>query len=271
VIDFTGQRITRNSPARRIVALAPHLAENVYSAGAGSSLVGVVKHSDYPLGASLLPIVGGYNTINPERILALQPDIVLAWESGNSMASINILRDLGLSVYIDQTETLEGVAKTIIDIGTLAGTEEIARPVSKKYLSQLASKRAEYATSSKVTTFYQVWNSPLRTINGKHIISAAIELCGGTNIYADELAISPTIGIESMLKRNPQAIIASGMSDARPEWLDDWKHWHTLTAVQQDNLFHVNPDHIQRHTTRLVLAIEKVCAQLQSVRLKNAQ
>ena len=133
--------------------------------------------------------------------------------------------------------------------------------------SGMSDSRPEWL--DPVYTFYQVWNSPLRTINGGHIISDAIELCGGVNIYAGEPAIAPIINIESILTRNPEVILASGMSDSRPEWLDEWKKWPSLSAVKSDNLYFVDPDHIQRHTARILNGIHTICGQLQNARDKR--
>jgi iron complex transport system substrate-binding protein len=269
VTDFTGKTISLDKPAQRIVALAPHVVENIFSAGAGEKIVGVVEWSNYPPQAKTLPIVGGYEKTNHEKIVDLDPDLIIAWESGNSRSSVDRLAELGFTIYIDQPDSLSDVAKSIRDIGTLAGVQTIADTVADDYLEQLAKTRSSYANSSKVSAFYQVWNKPLQSINGKHIISDAIEICGGTNIYADEFAVAPIINIESVLERDPSAIIASGMSSGRPEWLDEWKKWPSLTAVQEDNLFFVNPDHLQRHTIRLLLGMKEVCRQLDLVRAKS--
>ena len=269
VVDFTGKTVSLSKPAKRIVALAPHLVENAYSAGAGHLLVGAVKFSDFPEAAKKLPIVGGYQKTNHESIVELKPDLVLAWESGNSHSSVELLRDLGLNIYVNQANTLVDVAKSIRDIGALAGTEEVAEKTASSYLTIIENVRNKYKDSELVTSFYQVWNSPLQTISGNHIISNAIELCGGKNIYADELAIAPIVNMESVVTRNPEAIIASGMSAARPEWLDQWKDWNSLTAVKKNNLFFVNPDHIQRHTVRLLDGINRICTQLELARARR--
>ncbi|MGK0373915.1 MAG: iron complex transport system substrate-binding protein [Arenicella sp.] len=269
VTDFNGSLIVLQKPAIRIVALAPHVVENVYSAGAGEQLVGVVAYSDYPEAATALPIVGGYAQTNLEKILQLQPDLVIAWESGNSDSSVARIKQLGFPVYVDQPTLLDDVAKSIRDIGILAGTSEVAEPVAEKYLNDINLVRQKNLIQQPVSTFYQVWNSPLRTINGGHIISNAIELCGGVNIYANEVAIAPIINIESILQRDPEAILASGMSDARPEWLDDWQAWPSLSSVKSDNLFFVDPDHIQRHTVRIIKGINTICEQLQQARDKR--
>jgi iron complex transport system substrate-binding protein len=270
VRDFNGSIIKLDKPAERIVALAPHVVENVYTAGAGSQLVGVVSYSDFPEAAMSLPIVGGYAQTNLEKILQLQPDLVIAWESGNSDSSIDRIQQLGFPVYIDQPDVLDDVAKSIRDIGTLAGTSAIAEPAAQAYLSSIDEVRKKDLALQPVSTFYQVWNSPLRTINGGHIISNAIELCGGVNIYADEVTVAPIINIESILERDPEVILASGMSDARPDWLDDWLAWPSLSAVKSENLFFVDPDHIQRHTVRIINGIKTICEQLQQARDKRS-
>jgi len=269
VIDATGNAIRLDKPARRIIALAPHVVENVYSAGAGDQLVGVVDFSDFPEQANKLPIVGGYRNVNLEKIIELKPDLIIAWQSGNSHNSYDRLKELGFTVYIDQPDTLRDVAKSIKDIGILSGHPDTAKSTADAYLTQLDVIEKRYQSASKVNVFYQVWNKPLRTISGNHIITDAMEICGGINIYADEFAVAPVINIESIIERNPVAIFASGMSDARPEWLDDWKQWPSLKAVQKDNLFFVDPDHIQRHTLRLLLGVDAICTQLDLARKKS--
>jgi len=267
-VDFLGKTVRLNQPAKRIVALAPHIVENVYSAGAGAQLVGVVAHSNYPAEALTLPIVGGYEQTNHEKIIELNPDLIIGWETGNSHSSLNRLRELGYPIYVDQPNNLKDVAKSVRDIGILSGNVELANKAADEYLETLSKMRSKYQDVASLTVFYQVWNSPLHTINGKHIISDAINICGGNNIYADEFAVSPVVNIESVLDRNPDAIIAGGMSSARPEWLDDWKAWPSLKAVSNDNLFFVNPDHIQRHTVRLLLGLESICSQLDQARAR---
>ena len=123
VIDFSGEVVKLDQPAKKIVALAPHIVENIYSAGAGDHLIGVIEHSDFPEEAKTLDIVGSYTTINHEQILKLNPDLIIAWQSGNSFGSLQKLKDLGFKFYIDQLNSLEDVAKSIRDIGILTGQE----------------------------------------------------------------------------------------------------------------------------------------------------
>lgn len=269
VSDYNGQVITLQKPAERIIALAPHIVENLFAIGAGDKLVGVVSYSNFPEAAKQIEIVGGYQSLNKEKILELNPDLVIGWESGNSNSKLQQLRELGFTVFANQPDSLSDIAESLRKFGKLTGHQQQANQVADQFLAKLKAYQDKYAAAEPITAFYQVWNDPIQTINGKHVISDAIETCGGVNIYADEVVVSPVINIESILKRDPQAIIASGMGEKRPEWLDDWKKWSSLTAVKQNNLFYVNPDHIQRHTTRQLLAIEKICQQFDSARQKT--
>ncbi len=266
VTDFSGNTINLAGPARRIVALAPHIVENLFAIGAGEQIVGVVDHSDFPSAAKELPIVGGYEQTNFERIVELKPDIVIAWQTGNSASDVIKLRELGIKVFIDQPNSLDDIATSLRLLGAITGRESQSTQIAEEFVSYINTTRANNAGKRQINVFYQVWNDPLISINGNHIISDAIRTCGGRNVFADEVAIAPRINIESIIDASPEAIIASGMDEARPEWLDEWRKWTAIPAVQRDNLFYVNPDHLQRHTTRQRFAIESICEQLDMAR-----
>lgn len=266
VTDFQGRTVTLEQPAERIVALAPHIVENAFSAGAGDKLVAAVNYSDYPPAAKELPQLGGYKAVSVEAVVALKPDLVLVWRSGNGDTLIRQLERMGLTVFVDEPRTLEDVARSVQAIGVLAGTEGEAEEAARVFTRRLEGLRGEYSDRPPVTVLYQVWNQPLQTLNGEHLVSDVIRLCGGRNAYADAEPIAPKINMESVLERDPQAIVASGMGDERPEWLDEWKEWPGLTAVKQDNLFFVPPDLIQRHTFRILDGAELLCRHLSTAR-----
>ena len=266
VKDDTGQEVRLKAPAKRIVALAPHIAESLYAAGAGDKLVGTVDYSDYPPEAKKVPRVGGYSRIDLEAVAALNPDLVLAWESGNNMPQINKLRALGLTVFVSQPNRMENVADQLERLGQLAGTEAVAKPAAERFRQKLESLRKANAGKPKVRVFYQIWKTPLMTVGGPQIISDAIKLCGGDNIFGHLAKMAPTVSVEAVLEADPEAIIATGMGDSRPEWLHDWDKWTQLTAVKRDNLFHINPDIMQRHTPRILDGAEKLCAHLDVAR-----
>ncbi|MFT6053041.1 MAG: iron complex transport system substrate-binding protein [Halioglobus sp.] len=265
VVDALQRTIVLSQPATRIVALAPHIVENTFSAGAGDKLVGVVSYSDYPTEAKSIPLVGSYKSFSAETIVALKPDLIIAWGSGNGMNKIAILEKLGIPVFISDPHDLDDVARAIRDIGTLAGSQTISEREATRVESALSDLRDKYQTKTPHSVFYQVWNDPIQTINGEHLISKLLSLCGGYNIFDDALSLAPKVNVESILQRNPDAIVASGMGVARPDWLDVWKQYPSLSAVKNNALFFVHPDHIQRPTARIVLGAQSLCEQLHSM------
>ena len=266
VVDFAGRTVTLATPAQRIVALAPHIVENTFSAGAGDRLVGAVDFSNYPAAAQKIPRVGNYKAWSMEEIIALQPDLVLMWASGNGMHRLQALERLGLTVYVSESSSLNDIPTTIRAIGHLAGTDSASQETADHLERELQRLRRDYSGQSPVSVFYQVWNQPLQTINGEHFISDIITLCGGHNIYADTPYLAPRINIESVIERNPDAIIASGMGASRPEWLDEWKTFPSITAVRSNALFFIHPDLIQRPTVRVLEGAQLMCQQLEQQR-----
>ncbi len=264
--DDTGQEVRLKGPAKRIITLAPHAAESLFAAGAGDKLVGTVDYSDYPPEAKKLPRVGGYSRIDLEAVAALKPDLVMAWESGNNMTQVDKLKALGLTVYVSQPNTIENIADQLEKMGRLAGTEAAANAAAERFRKRLEAIRAANAGKPKVRVFYQIWTSPLMTVGGPQIISDAIKICGGENVFGQLKQMAPNVTVEAVLEADPEAIIATGMGDAKPEWLHDWDKWTRMTAVKRNNLFHINPDIMQRHTPRILDGTEKLCAHLDVAR-----
>ena len=269
--DDTGAEIRLKSPAQRIITLAPHAAETLFAVGAGEKLVGTVDYSDYPPQAKKVPRVGGYTRIDLEAVAALKPDLVIAWQSGNHMTQIDKLRALGLTVYVAQPNKIEDIASQMERYGELAGTEAIARPAAERFRVRMEKARKNNAGKSKVRVFYQIWKSPLTTIGGPQIISDAIRLCGGENVFAQLKQMAPTVSLEAVLETDPEVIVATGMGDSRPDWLSDWDKWTRMTAVKQGNLFHINPDVMQRHTPRILDGIDQLCGYLDTARSRRHQ
>ncbi len=266
VMDFAGRNVELARPAERIVALAPHIVENVFTAGAGHKLVGVVSYSDFPETAQRIPVVGSYNAFSFEEIVALDPDLVLMWGSGNGMQTLTRLERLGIPVYVSELRQLADVPESIRKLGQLAGTQAISDAQAARIQAQLGTLRNRYGGRQPLDVFYQIWNEPLQTVNGEHLISEVIALCGGRNIFGNSPALAPRVSIESVLLANPDAIVASGMGLARPEWLDDWRRYPALKAVRNNGLFFVDPDLIQRPTARVLSGAHALCEQLNGLR-----
>jgi len=268
VKDDAGQVVRLAQPARRIVSLSPHITENLFAIGAGERVVGTVEFSNYPEAAKRIPLVGGYEKLDLEAVAALRPDLVLAWESGNIASHVTKLKGIGLPVVVTEARHIEDVPADLERLGALTGAGE-ARAVAAKFRERLAALRARYGERSKVRVFYQVWNQPLMTVGGGQIISDAIRLCGGENVFAALKPMAAAVTVEAVLAADPETIVASGMGDARPEWLDEWRRWPSLTAVARDNLFFVHPDHLQRHTLRILDGIERLCQHLETARSRR--
>ena len=271
VVDDTRQTIVLHHPAHRIISLAPNLTELLFAAGAGDAVVGVVQYSDYPEAAKKIDRVGSYNALDLEAILALKPDLIIAWQSGNPSFIIEKLKSLGLTVFLSEPHHFEDVASNLERIGRLSGKEQTAHKASITFLAEYKRLRMEYADRKKIKVFYQIWNRPLMTINGKHLISHVLELCGGENVFADLKTLAPSISLESVIVANPDAIITGGLGNDRAGWLDDWRKWIQITAVKYDNLFLVNPDIVQRHTPRILLGVRQVCEKLDLARSRMAK
>jgi len=252
-------------PAQRVISLSPHITELVYAAGGGEQLVAAVEFSDYPVQAKQLPRVGSGFQLDLEAIVALRPDLIIAWHSGNGRGQLAQLEKLGLSVYYSEPQTLQHIGKNLRDIGRLLGTASIANAQAEKFSAAIDHLQQRYQNQSMISVFYQVWNRPLFTINGQHLISHIIELCGGRNVFADLPVLSPQIDLEAVLEKNPQVIIA-GVGEGRSDWLQEWQRWPFLQAVKKQQVYGINADLIVRHTPRIVQGAEQMCEALQQAR-----
>lgn len=264
VEDDAGETVTLATPARRIISLAPHVTELLFAAGAGQLVVGTPQYSDYPDAAKDIPRIGGSGGFDFERITALRPDLVVAWRSGNPAWVIERLRRIGFVLFLSEPRQLEDIASNMERLGVLTGNDAAAREASKRFRHDYQTLQTRYAQRRPVTVFYQVWEQPLMTINGEHLISHVIQLCGGVNVFAELPVLVPRINVEAVLRRRPEAILAAGDTDSRV--LDGWRRWLQLEAVRKDHLFLVPFAQIARHGPRVLQGAQQVCAALEEVR-----
>ena len=269
VKDDYGNEVRLAAPAARIVSLAPHLTELLYAAGAGSRLVGALEYSDYPAEARTLPRVGSDAGIDLEAVIALQPDLVVAWPNAGSLRAVNRLADLRLPVFRSEPRELDDIARTLERLGALAGTQDEAQRAAAEFRARVRRLEARYSKRAPVRVFYQVWDRPLVTVNGAHVITKVMRLCGGVNVFERLPLIAPEIDREAVLRADPQVIVASGPDGERPAWLDAWKAFPGLTAAARGNLYAIAPELIQRHTPRLLDGAERLCRILDEVRTRS--
>lgn len=266
VIDDSGRTVEIKNPAERIISLAPNITESLFSAGAGNKIIGAVSYSDYPEEAKNIPRVGGYPKLDLEKIVSLKPDLIIAWTSGNNSKQIEKLISLGLTVFMSEPRYPEDIAKTIQHFGKLAGTDDVASKSYRDFMQHYESLKKRYSNKEKVKIFYQIWNKPLMTISGAHLISDIIALCGGENVFSDLKVLTPRISLESVLSTKSEVIVSGGMGTARPEWLDDWKAWPALPAVKNEQLYFIDPALMQRVGPRILQGADKLCEILDEVR-----
>jgi iron complex transport system substrate-binding protein len=256
--------------ATRIITLSPHLAEIVYAAGAGDQLVATVEYSNYPEAANDIPRIGDAFRIDIERIIALRPDLVIAWDSGNPQAAVTQLRSLGLAVWSVEIDEPEEIADVLESLGQLTEQAEPSRSASMEIRQRLNTLSRQYAGVEALQYFYQIGNRPLFTINGNHLISKGLERCGGRNIFSHESGLAFQVSYESVIVADPDALFAPWQEDA-PNPLDAWQDWPSMKAVRQQALFLLPADPVSRATPRFLDSLEMACKLLHQLRGRNAE
>jgi len=263
VTDDTGTVLALSAPARRVVTLAPHLTELLYAAGGAARVVGVDSYSRYPATVATLPRVGDAAGLDLERILALRPELAFGWLSGNKASDLARLRELGVPLFLSEPRHLADVPRTLRIIGKLLGTSATAEQQARAFEAKLQALQAHAAVGRTVSVFFEVWHQPLSSVNGEHLISDVIALCGGRNIFAGLAALAPPVTLESVLIADPEVIVAT---DVPPRALSMWDHYPRLRAVQRQQIFQLEPDLIARATPRILDGAEKMCEWLRRAR-----
>jgi iron complex transport system substrate-binding protein len=267
-VDDEGARITLATPARRIVSLAPHATELLYAAGAGDRVVGVLATSDWPSEALTKPKVGDARALDLERIFALAPDLIVTWPY-SAPEEVALLRARGIPVFITNPTTIAGIATDLERLGVLAGTLPAASARAGEFREDLARLTGSRTASRPLRVFYEIWNAPLYTIGGKHLISEAIHVCGGENVFASLTLPAPGVSVEAVLAARPDVIIAGTDRAVRPPWLDDWKRWTTLPAVLRDNLYTADANLLHRGGPRFIEGMKALCDVLDRARARD--
>jgi iron complex transport system substrate-binding protein len=252
------------APPLRLISLAPNLTEIAYAAGAGSMLVGTVEFSDYPAAAKAVPRVGDAWRVDPEQVLALRPDVVLVWPTGTPATTIARLRSLGLNVVDVPTQSLADVPRALRQVGRLAGTLPVAEATARDFEARVARQRARYAELPPLEVFIQIDDEPIYTVNGRHVISEIVVLCGGRNVFADLPQLAPPISTEAVLAADPQVILSTDDTIAEPQQF--WQRWPRLRAVRSGNVYKLPSDLVTRAAPRLAQGVEVTCAALERAR-----
>lgn len=268
VTGSDGQSVTLMAPAARIVSLAPDLTELTYDVGAGGAVIATVEYSDYPTEAKLLPRVGDAFHVDVEKVVALKPDLVLVWQGGTPPALIERLRGLKLPVLAIGTTNLTDIAANLELLGKATGHGAEAAKAAQTFREGLDALDARYGKRTPLRVFYEVSEEPLFTVGGKQSISRLMAVCGGQNIFADLDALGPSVGMEAVLARDPQAIVSGdGEGDVQLRF-KTWQRWPQLSAVRYSNFIVVKDDWVSRATPRVLEAGKQLCEAFEKARAK---
>lgn len=265
VRDDAGRTLTLPTPAQRAVTLAPHLAELVFAAGAGDRLVGVMRFSDFPPAAARLPVIGDAFAVNLEAIAALRPDLLLVWRSGLNPRQQQRLRALGLAVYTNEINSVEGIADTLRRLGRLFGTSTVAEAAAADTETRWRALRERYASRTPVRVFYQLWHEPLMTVNRGHLIDQAITACGGINVFGSQAALTPTVSWEAAVAANPQVVI-TGAAANEPARLEAWARFKRVDAVRNGRVMALDGHRLARMTPLFVDGATALCEAIDGTR-----
>lgn len=266
VRDDQGRTVPLAAPARRAVTLAPHATELVFAAGAGDRLVATIRGSDYPPAARQLPIIGDGTQPDPERVAAVRPDLLIAWQPGAAAPLARVTDKLGVPVFYSDPQTLAAIPDAVERMGALFGTEAQARPAAQALRARLEALAARYAGRRPVRVFVQAGLDPIYTLNDSSIVSDALRVCGGVNVFGQAPVVAPQVTLESVLAARPEAVLA-GIS--RPE--DAARNlvaWQALglPAARLGHVYGVDADALYRPGPRLIDAAEAICADLDRLR-----
>ncbi len=265
-VDDAGKQLCLTAAAQRIATLSPGATELTFAAGAGDQVIAGVNYSDYPPAARKLPLVGNHTRIDVEALLALKPDLIVTWVTGNPPAQMELLQELGLPIFAIEPRTFDGVSSAIERISTLAGTETEGFAEAERFRTGIAVFSEQYRHAEPISVFYQVWETPLMTINNEHLIGKVLQLCGGVNVFADMPRLVPRISPEVVLEADPEVILTGSVEGARDVQLDHWKSYPKMRAVANNNLFYVPASPISRPTPRLLEASRDICQKLDIAR-----
>nr|WP_247666732.1 vitamin B12 ABC transporter substrate-binding protein BtuF [Pectobacterium versatile] len=247
---------------QRVISLAPHATEMAYAAGMGEQLIAVSAWSDYPPEAKKLEQVASWQGINLERILALKPDLILAWREGNSQRPLEQLANFSIPIVYLDAKTVDDIPASLRQLATYSRHPEQAEQAATNFQQEIGKLQhaGERHNATPLRVFIQFGTQPLFTSSKATLQSQIVSLCGAENIFSDSPVPWPQVSREQVLRRQPQAIIVGGA----PERISSVQaFWQPQLAVP---VITVNEDWFSRSGPRLLLAAQQICSQLAELR-----
>ena len=250
-----------------VIALAPHIIENLFAVGAGEQVIGTTEHSDYPEAAKQVPRIGNYAVLQIEKILQLKPDYLVAWPTGNPPEDLVRVEKLGIPVVYSKPNELEGVAEELIKFGELTGNQQQAQLVADDYLQKLKKIKQDNTDKKPIKVFYQLWSAPLTTIANQAWPQKILDVCKAQNPFVDLVGDYPHVSIENVLVANPDVIIIpTSLTEPNGE-IEYWQKFSSIPAVKNKQIYLVNSDKLHRMTPRVVEEMQVLCDKIDTARL----
>lgn len=259
VRDDTQADVTVSTATCRIVSLAPGTTAMLYAAGAGHCLVGTIAHSKEPPEAASVPIVGDAESLDFEQLIALRPTAVVVAVDVVQRVRIDRIRSLGIPVYQVHVKRVAGMAESIRRLGELTGTAADAKRSADALDVELAKIAERYRDRPNLRVLYQIWDQPIYTIGGDHVITDALRVCGATNIFAELRTAAPAVTREAAVTRDPDLILVSAPPEAAADWVAQWRRIPALRAVRQGKLVAYVDERMDRMGPSLIEATAGLC------------
>jgi iron complex transport system substrate-binding protein len=259
VRDDTGAAVTVPADNCRIVSLAPGTTAMLFAAGAGKCVIGTIAHSKEPAEAAAVRVVGDAETLDFEQLLALRPTVVVVAVDVVQRVRIDRIRALGIPVYQVHVTALAQMPESLRRLGALTGTQSAADARAAALAGELDAVAAKYRARTPVSVLYQIWDRPIYTIGGKHLINDALQICGARNIFADLETAAPAVTREAAIVRDPDLILISAPPAPAAEWQGEWHKFPTVRAVRDGRILTYLDERMDRMGPSVVDATVSLC------------
>ena len=258
--DSLGRKVVLCSYPKRIISLAPSITEMIYFLGLGDRLVGVTRFSCFPEEAQKKPKVGTYTYINVEKVITLDPDIVIATADGNRREDVEKLEEAGLQVYVVNPRKVNQVLDTIERVGEVCGVVHTAKRLVSSLRERVTRVVQAVRDKERPLVLLVINMKPLMSVNQSTTHHDLITLAGGQNLAGDQFITYPRLNMEEVLRKRPEVIIISSMKkgESYERASKEWLQWPTLPAVQKGNVYLIDSDLIDRAAPRMVSGLEEM-------------
>jgi iron complex transport system substrate-binding protein len=258
VEDDFGNKVAIEKAPEKIISLAPSHTEILFSLGLDSKIAGVTTYCDYPEEAKAKEIVGDYTAINLEKIIEINPDLVLIYGPGDEESN-NRLKEAGITILGFMPESIDQVIDTIKKIGKITGKAEEAKEVTDKMIEKRDSIVEKVKDKDKVKVFYEIWHDPLMVAGPGSFMDELMTVAGGDNIAKDAEGQYPQFDIEQLIERNPEVYLTSKDSEEKTvESIKARPGYEDITAIKEGNIYILDPNIVSRPGPRIVEALELV-------------